>query len=83
MIQENVRILLVEDDGDDYVITKSLLSEIKGQQIHLDWAKNFDTALGLMTSMTLIWLIITSERAMASNCCAWLSNEVASRPSYF
>jgi PAS domain S-box-containing protein len=42
------RVLLVEDDEDDYIITRDLLSEIEGQRFALDWAKSFAAGLGEM-----------------------------------
>jgi two-component system, cell cycle sensor histidine kinase and response regulator CckA len=39
------KVLLIEDDEDDYVLTRALLSEIGGQQFTLDWAKTFHTGL--------------------------------------
>jgi two-component system cell cycle sensor histidine kinase/response regulator CckA len=39
------KVLLVEDDEDDYVLTRVLLSEIPGQQFSLDWARTFDDGL--------------------------------------
>jgi PAS domain S-box-containing protein len=44
-----VRVLLIEDDEDDYVLTRDLLSEIKGNPYHLDWVKDYDAALAAMT----------------------------------
>jgi signal transduction histidine kinase len=41
-----VRVLLVEDDEDDYLLTRDLLSEIEGNPYHLDWVKDYDAALG-------------------------------------
>ena len=38
-------ILLVEDDEDDYILTRSLLSEAKGDQFKLDWASSFEAGL--------------------------------------
>ncbi len=39
------RVLLVEDDPDDYLLTSDLLQEIPGTRIKVDWVKEFDTAL--------------------------------------
>jgi DNA-binding response OmpR family regulator len=44
---DSLRVLLVEDDEDDYVLTRDLLNEIHGQEFHLDWAPSFDSALEL------------------------------------
>jgi PAS domain S-box-containing protein len=42
---ESVRVLLVEDDEDDYFLAKELFSEFKGWHVHLDWMKNFGSGL--------------------------------------
>lgn len=39
-----VRILLVEDDSDDYVITRELLNEIKTGRFDLEWVDSYDAA---------------------------------------
>ena len=48
MESQPVRVLLVEDDEDDYFLTRDLLSEIQGQPFHLEWVKDYDTALEAM-----------------------------------
>src|SRR5215212_525850 len=40
-----IRVLLIEDDEDDYLLTKSLLSEIKGQSYDVHWSRNYPTGL--------------------------------------
>jgi signal transduction histidine kinase len=45
MSVEPVRLLLVEDDEDDYVLIRDILSEIPDWTVHLDWAGTFDRAL--------------------------------------
>jgi signal transduction histidine kinase len=40
-----LRILLVEDDPDDYLLTRELLEEIPGSKIALDWAKSFEEGI--------------------------------------
>jgi len=37
-----IRVLLVEDDEDDYLITRDLLWDIKAQKYDLKWASSFD-----------------------------------------
>ncbi len=45
-MNENVlRILLVDDDEDDYIITRDLFSEIKGMKFDLQWVASYDEAL--------------------------------------
>src|SRR5207245_1822382 len=42
------RILLVEDDREDYLLTSELVSEIPGKPFHLEWVHDFDLALDFM-----------------------------------
>ena len=46
---EIVRALLVEDDEDDYLITKELFSDIYGDAHRLMWVRDFDEALEKLT----------------------------------
>jgi len=49
MQQSMVRVLLVDDDEDDYVMTKDLLSEIGGaSRFDLEWVATYDEALRRM-----------------------------------
>jgi two-component system cell cycle sensor histidine kinase/response regulator CckA len=43
-----VKVLLVEDDEDDFVIARDLFSEMPGRRFALDWAQNFDVGLQTM-----------------------------------
>jgi FixJ family two-component response regulator len=45
MYNRKLHILLVEDDADDYVITRDLLSEIEDIVFELDWVSSYDAAL--------------------------------------
>ena len=40
-----VRVLLVDDDEDDYVATRDLLSEVEGGRYLLDWVATYEEAL--------------------------------------
>ncbi|MDQ2658983.1 MAG: response regulator [Verrucomicrobiota bacterium] len=40
-----LRVLLVEDDPDDYFLTSELLKDIPGSKIVLDWEKNYEDGL--------------------------------------
>lgn len=40
-----VRVLLVDDDEDDYIITRNLISEIRDRRYQLEWVDNYDAAL--------------------------------------
>jgi FixJ family two-component response regulator len=43
-----VRVLLVEDDEDDFVITRDLFAEIPGGRFALDWVKTFEAGIEAM-----------------------------------
>jgi PAS domain S-box-containing protein len=45
-----IQVLLVEDDEDDYIITRELLADIPGQRFALDWVKRFENGLKEMVS---------------------------------
>jgi len=45
---QHIKLLLVEDDEDDYIITRSLLADLKGRVFTLDWVQNFDAGLAAM-----------------------------------
>jgi len=40
-----IRALLVDDDEDDYVMTREMLSEVKGEVFRLDWVASYRDAL--------------------------------------
>jgi len=45
-----LRVLLIEDDEDDYILTRSLFSEIKGRTFDLTWMKNYKEGLHAVLS---------------------------------
>lgn len=45
-----IRVLLVEDDEDDYVLTTSLLDEIKTDEFEPVWAKTYEEALDAISA---------------------------------
>lgn len=47
-LNERLKVLLIEDDEDDFILTRSLFSEIKGWQVDLAWINNFATGLETM-----------------------------------
>jgi PAS domain S-box-containing protein len=40
-----VKVLLVDDDEDDYVITRDLISQIRERRYQLDWINSYDAAV--------------------------------------
>jgi diguanylate cyclase (GGDEF)-like protein len=40
-----IKILLIEDDPDDFILTRDLLAEVDGDRYHLDWAQNYQDGL--------------------------------------
>lgn len=45
---DQIRVLLVEDDEDDFILTRRLLISIYGEGLKLDWANTYDSALRVM-----------------------------------
>ncbi|MDE3066151.1 MAG: response regulator [Verrucomicrobiota bacterium] len=45
MADNPIKVLLVDDDEDDYVITREVISQIRDRRHQLDWADNYDAAL--------------------------------------
>ncbi len=50
MDASRVRIFLVDDDEDDYVVTRDMLSEIEGTRFSLEWVSSYEAALEAMRS---------------------------------
>src|SRR4051812_17289785 len=48
MAEGPVRVLLVDDDEDDYVLTRDLLRELSGDGFALSWESDYDAALTAM-----------------------------------
>jgi two-component system, cell cycle sensor histidine kinase and response regulator CckA len=48
MHSEVIKVLLVEDDEDDYIIARDLFAEIRGNQFTLKWVKTFQAGLDMM-----------------------------------
>ena len=45
---EPLKVLIVEDDEDDFILARDLFSEFSGPRAQLDWMKNFSTGLEAM-----------------------------------
>ena len=45
---QRIRILLVEDDEDDYLVTRDLLSEIEGTTYDMEWVPSYESGLECM-----------------------------------
>ena len=43
-----IRVLLVEDDEEDFIITRDLLSEVKGRRFMVEWKQNYADGLAAM-----------------------------------
>ena len=46
---EIIKVLLVEDDEDDYLITRNLLRAVEGPTFVLDWVKTYEAGLEALT----------------------------------
>lgn len=45
---DKIRILLVDDDEDDFIITRDIIQDIHGRHYSLDWSASFPEALALI-----------------------------------
>jgi signal transduction histidine kinase/HPt (histidine-containing phosphotransfer) domain-containing protein len=45
MTSEMIKVLLIEDDEDDYILTRELLAEVKSGKYALDWASSYEEGL--------------------------------------
>jgi diguanylate cyclase (GGDEF)-like protein/PAS domain S-box-containing protein len=52
MGESQVKVLLVDDDEDDYVVTRDLLNESDRHAFNLTWKNNYDSALAVMAVET-------------------------------
>lgn len=48
--QEDWHILIVDDDEEDYLITRAMLQQTRGRKVTLDWAGTYDTGQELINS---------------------------------
>ena len=57
-MSDTIRILLVDDDENFYVLTRELLAGIPGNRYEVDWAGSYDTALGILeVDEHAVWLV--------------------------
>jgi len=45
-----IKVLLIEDDEDDYILTQDIISEIPGKEYELDWASSFEEGVKAIIS---------------------------------
>jgi signal transduction histidine kinase/HPt (histidine-containing phosphotransfer) domain-containing protein len=45
MKSDTIKVLLIDDDEDDYILTRELLAEVKGGKYALDWASSYEEGL--------------------------------------
>src|SRR5690242_12416138 len=46
---KKLKVLLVDDDEDDYLLTKALFADISPDKYEIEWVDSFETAVGLGT----------------------------------
>jgi len=49
MEKEQIHLLLVDDDEDDYIITRALLEEIETTDFDIEWVENYEDAIRELT----------------------------------
>src|SRR5271170_3825477 len=45
---ETIKVLLVEDDEDDYILTRGIFTEMKERRFQLEWFKSYQLGLAAM-----------------------------------
>jgi PAS domain S-box-containing protein len=48
MINEVIRVCLVDDDEDDFILTKEIFNEIPNQRYHVEWVPTYEQAIKLL-----------------------------------
>ena len=48
MKSETIKVLLIDDDEDDYILTRELLSEVKVGKYALDWSPSYEEGLDVV-----------------------------------
>lgn len=48
-MKDQIRVLLVEDDPEDFMITRDLISDIDDASYSLEWRNNYDAGLGALS----------------------------------
>ena len=48
MSEPEIKVLLIDDDRDDYLTFESLLSEINARKFSITWASSYDRGLELL-----------------------------------
>ncbi len=48
MVKQKIRILLVEDDEDDFILVRSRLHDASSNQFEMDWASTFEEGLDMI-----------------------------------
>jgi PAS domain S-box-containing protein len=49
-LKRSFRVLMVDDDEDDYILTRSVLEEVEGSQYDLHWISNLDAGFAKLDS---------------------------------
>lgn len=57
-MSDTIRVLLVDDEEDFYVLMRDLLTGIPGSHYEVDWAGSYDAALGILEAdQHAVWLV--------------------------
>ncbi len=82
MDKGQLRVLLVEDDPDDYLLTSEVLREIPGTKITIDWAKDFEAGKAAISRCEHDAVLLDYRLGKhTGSCCARRSIKDASRRS--
>ncbi|GGA20320.1 hypothetical protein CYANOKiyG1_35250 [Okeania sp. KiyG1] len=54
-----IKVLLIEDNQDDFVMIYDLLSQVESPKILLDWENTYETGLTVMKKINMIFVCLT------------------------
>ena len=73
MTDAPVKVLLVDDDEDDYVITRDLISQIRERRYQLEWVNSYDGGdarhPSARNTISACWITVWAN-GRDWNCCA-------------
>src|ERR1044071_6632937 len=83
MDDPRLKVLLIEDDEDDYILTREFLAETRGDNFQLDWLSGSAAApAAIQKNHNAVYLVdYRLGKTTASNCSAPRSSAAARPPS--
>jgi DNA-binding response OmpR family regulator len=82
---EKIKILVIDDDEDDFFIIAGYINDLKANGFEIDWCNNYNAALCKLKGNTYqIYLVdYRLGTALAWICCGKLFNKAVKNPSFY